>query len=192
MTLSASRGVEWADEVVDQYLLDHPADAHLVFELTWRGAPTALAADRLSRLLTVNSLTTGMVAMLMYGRWPRRYFQRTKADGRGFWRGSPLPPTKTTARSLLISWPALAPTKSEERSSASTCPARGVARHRCVMLESPNDLRLSLDPRSGNHFARGHTTPRSTYEHRKNASGSARQRKTFAIDGPQQRQAPVI
>ena len=42
--------------------------AQLVFELTWRGAPTAAAASRLSRLLAANSLTARMVAMFDYGR----------------------------------------------------------------------------------------------------------------------------
>lgn len=68
-TLSTSRGVEWADHVIDEYSREHPADSHLVFELTWRGAPTAAAASRLSRLLATNSLTARMVAMLDYGRW---------------------------------------------------------------------------------------------------------------------------
>ncbi len=59
----------WVDDWLDRYEQEHPEDAPLLFDVTWRCAPTSRGAERLTQLARANRLPTDLVAQLEYGPW---------------------------------------------------------------------------------------------------------------------------
>lgn len=59
----------WIDDQIDEAERKNPDDTSLLFQLTWRCAPTTRGAKRLTRYARGGRLQPAMVAHLVYGGW---------------------------------------------------------------------------------------------------------------------------
>lgn len=59
----------WVDDRIDDVERDLPNDTFLLFQLTWRCAPTDRGAERLARYARADRLQPAMLGHLVYGGW---------------------------------------------------------------------------------------------------------------------------
>jgi len=59
----------WLDDQIDEAERRNPENVHLLFELTWRCAPTTRGAERLVRFAEAGRLSPAMIAHLVFGGW---------------------------------------------------------------------------------------------------------------------------